>query len=81
MADPTTVDSYIRQLLAEQLGVDPEDIKDESNIVADLGADSLDVIELICSIEENYDIEIPDEDAQNLATVADVVAYVERRIA
>ena len=80
MADPTTVDSYIRQLLAEQLGVDPEDIKDESNIVADLGADSLDVIELVLSIEEFYSIEIPDEDAQNLATVADVVAYVERRI-
>ena len=81
MADPTTVDSYIRQLLAEQLGVDPEDIKDESNIVADLGADSLDVIELVLSIEEFYSIEIPDADAEGLVTVADVVAYVERRIA
>jgi acyl carrier protein len=81
MADPTTVDSYIRQLLAEQLGVDPNDIKDESNIVADLGADSLDVIELVIAIEEFYSIEIPDTDAENLATVADVVAYVERRIA
>jgi acyl carrier protein len=81
MADPTTVDSDIRQLLAEQLGVDPNDIKDESNIVADLGADSLDVIELVIAIEEFYSIEIPDTDAENLATVADVVAYVERRIA
>ena len=81
MADPTNVDSYIRQLLAEQLGVDPEDIKDESNIVADLGVDSLDVIELVLSIEEFYSIEIPDADAEGLVTVADVVAYVERRIA
>lgn len=79
--DPTTVDSNIRQLLAEQLGVNLDDIKDESNIVLDLNADSLEVIELVLAIEEHYDIEVSDEDAQNLATVADIVAYVQKRIA
>ena len=79
--DPTTVDSNIRQLLAEQLGVNLDDIKDESNIVLDLNADSLDVIELVVTIEEFYDIDIPDSDAEKLATVADVVVYVQKRIA
>ena len=76
-----TVDSDIRRLLVEQLGVNQDDIKDESNIVADLGADSLDVIELVVTIEENYDIEIPDTDAERLGTVADGIGYVQKRIA
>ena len=81
MANPATVDTDIRQLLSEQLGVDLDDIKDSSNLVADLDADSLDVVELIIAIEEMYKIEVPDDDAEKLVTVADLVEYVQRRIA
>ncbi|HAA81323.1 MAG TPA: acyl carrier protein, partial [Thermoanaerobacter sp.] len=61
---------------AEQLGIDPEEITMESSFIDDLGADSLDIVELIMALEEEFDIEIPDEDAEKIKTVGDVVEYL-----
>ena len=66
----------IRDLVAEQLGVDSSELKPDANIVEDLGADSLDVVEMVMAIEEAFDIEIADEDAEAMRTVGDVEAYV-----
>lgn len=67
----------VRDIVAEQLDVDAEEITMESSIVDDLGADSLDVVDLVMSIEEEFDVEIPDEDVENIKTVGDIVKYVE----
>jgi acyl carrier protein len=71
----------IRELLAEQLGVDRGEMTPNSNILDDLGADSLDVVEIVMALEEAFDIEIPDEDAEGMRTIADVEKYVGQRIA
>ena len=67
----------IKAVLAEQLDANEDEITTESNIQDDLGADSLDVVELIMSLEEEFDIEVPDEAAQELKTVGDVVKFIE----
>ena len=67
----------VQQLLAEQLNVAPENITMESNIVADLHADSLDVVEMLMSLEDNFNIQVSDDDAANLLTVGAIVAYIE----
>lgn len=69
----------IRECIASQLGIDEEEIKMESSFVNDLGADSLDVVELIMALEEKYDIEIPDEEVEKIVTVGDIVEYVKAR--
>ncbi len=66
----------IKDIIVEQLGVDAERIKPEASFIDDLGADSLDIVELIMAMEEEFDIEIPDEDAERLKTVSDVVKYL-----
>jgi acyl carrier protein len=66
----------VKEKIAEQLGVDEDEITLESQIVDDLGADSLDVIELLMMLEEEYDMEIPDNDADQLNTVGDIVEYI-----
>ncbi|KUK34848.1 MAG: Acyl carrier protein [Caldanaerobacter subterraneus] len=66
----------VRDIVAEQLGIDPEEITMESSFIDDLGADSLDIVELIMALEEEFDIEIPDEDAEKIKTVGDVVEYL-----
>lgn len=66
----------IKSIIADQLGVEESEIKMESSFVDDLGADSLDIVELIMALEEEFDIEIPDEDAEKIATVGDVVDYI-----
>ena len=71
----------IRGLVSEQLGVDPGDLRSESDILEDLGADSLDVVELVMAIEETFDIEVPDEDAEGMRTLGDVEKYVAARTA
>jgi acyl carrier protein len=70
----------IRALVAEQLGVDPSELSPDANILEDLGADSLDVVEMVMAIEETFDIEIPDEDAEAIRTVGDVESYVSQRV-
>jgi len=67
----------LEKIIAENLGIDQNTIKDESNFVDDLGADSLNIVELVMKIEEEYDIEIPDEDSEMLITVGDVRRYIE----
>ena len=69
----------IKGIIAEQLGVDEEEVKLETNLAKDLEADSLDVVEIIMAIEDEFDIEVPDEDAEKFATVNDIVSYVEAR--
>lgn len=73
------IETDVRELIAEQLGVDVEQVTDEKNIVDDLDADSLDVVELVIGIEEQFDIEIPEDEAEKLVTVKDIVKYVTHR--
>jgi acyl carrier protein len=68
----------VREVIVEQLNVNPDEVKPESNFVEDLGADSLDVVEIIMALEEKFEIEIPDNDAENIKTVQDVVDYIEK---
>lgn len=67
----------VKKIVAEQLGVDAEDIKPESSFVDDLGADSLDLVELIMALEEKFGIEISDEEAENITTVQQAIDYIE----
>ena len=69
----------VKEVVAEQLNVEVAEIKDDSKFVEDLGADSLDVVELVMALEEKFDIEIPDSDAEGIATVSDAVSYVESK--
>ncbi len=69
----------IRATIASQLSIDEDEIKMESSFMNNLGADSLDIVELIMALEEEYDIEIPDEDVEKILTVADVVEYIKSR--
>ena len=71
----------LRELVASQLGVDPGEVVPEARILDDLGADSLDVVELVMALEDAFDIEVPDEDVEGLLTVGDVAAYVSQRAA
>lgn len=66
----------VRKVLAEQLGVDESVVTPDASFVDDLGADSLDIVELIMGLETEFDIEIPDEDAEKIATVGDAVEYI-----
>lgn len=70
----------IKEFIVEQLGVSEEDIQPETNLMKDLEADSLDAVEIIMAIEDEYDIEIPDEDAEKFQTIGDIVNYVEKAI-
>ena len=67
----------VKELIAEQLDVDADTVTVTSNIQDDLGADSLDVVDLVMSLEEEFDIEIPDEAVANIKTVGDIVKYIE----
>lgn len=69
----------VRTIVAEQLSVEAPDVKSESNFQNDLGADSLDTVELVMALEEAFDIEIPDEAAEGIATVADAVKYIQEK--
>ena len=71
----------IRTIIAEQLGLDVAEVSLDSNILDDLGADSLDVVELLMTLENEFDIEVPDEAAESIRTIADVERYVAERVA
>jgi len=70
----------VREIIAEQLMADPEEVTDEASFVDDLGADSLDTVELIMEFEDEFGIEIPDEDAEKIQTVGEAIAYIERLV-
>lgn len=67
----------IRAILCEQLDIEEDQVTMESNIAEDLGADSLDVVDLVMSIEDEFDLEVPDDQVENIKTVGDVVNYIE----
>lgn len=67
----------VKSIVADQLDVEEENVTAEASITEDLGADSLDVVDLVMSIEEEFDIEIPDEAVENIKTVGDIVSYIE----
>lgn len=75
----TEVPGKIKEVIVEQLGVDAERVVANANFIDDLGADSLDIVELVMAMEEEFDIEIPDEDAERLKTVEDVVNYLKSK--
>ncbi len=68
--------SKVKDIVVEQLGVDEEEVSEQASFVDDLGADSLDIVELVMALEEEFDLEIPDEDAEKLSTVGDAVNYI-----
>ena len=67
----------VKKIIVEQLGVDEEEVTAKASFVDDLGADSLDTVELVMAFEEEFDIEIPDEDAEKITTVQDAVTYID----
>jgi len=67
----------VKAIVVEQLNVNEDEVKEESKFVEDLGADSLDVVELVMALEEKFDVEIPDEDAEKIVTVSDAMKYIE----
>jgi acyl carrier protein len=72
----SNVEMKVKSIIAEQLGVSEGEIKTESSFVEDLGADSLDIVELVMAMEEEFDVEIPDDQAENIKTVKDAIDYV-----
>jgi len=67
----------VTEIIVEQLGVSADQVKPESNLIEDLGADSLDAVELVMAVEEEFGIEVPDEEAEKLRTVGDIISHVE----
>ncbi len=67
----------VREILCEQLEIDPDEVTLDTNIVDDLGADSLDLVDFVMSLENEFDKEIPDEDIENIRTIGDIVSYIE----
>ena len=70
----------VREILCDQLDLEPEDITLDTNIIEDLGADSLDLVDFVMSIEDEFDKEIPDEDVESIKTVGDIVSYIENSL-
>ena len=75
------VEDKIREIIIEQLGVATEEVVPEASFIDDLGADSLDIVELVMAIEDEFGLEIPDEDAERMQNIGDVISYVEERTA
>jgi acyl carrier protein len=75
------VEDKIREIIVEQLGVSAEEVVPEASFIDDLGADSLDIVELVMAIEEEFGLEIPDEDAERMQNIADAINYVENATA
>ena len=73
-----SIEEKVRSIIVEQLGVESDKVTAAAKFIEDLGADSLDTVELVMAFEENFDIEVPDEEAEKLQSVADVVAYIEK---
>ncbi len=75
-----TVEERVKKIIAEQLGVEEDEVVPEAHFVEDLGADSLDTVELVMALEEEFEIEIPDEDAEKLLTVGKALEYIKEKV-
>ncbi|HHT9110062.1 MAG TPA: acyl carrier protein [Candidatus Brocadiaceae bacterium] len=73
----SAVENKVKEIISKQLGVKAEDVKKETSFINDLGADSLDTVELIMEFEDAFDINIPDEEAEKIRTVGDAIKYIE----
>lgn len=76
-----SVEQRVKEIIVEQLGVDPEQVANEASFVDDLGADSLDTVELVMALEEEFGLEIPDEEAEKITTVGEAIEYIEKNAA
>lgn len=74
-----SVADKVKSIIAEQLGVKPEEVTPEASFIDDLGADSLDTVELVMALEEEFSIEIPDDDAEKITNVGDAIKYIEEK--
>jgi acyl carrier protein len=72
-----SVEEKVKDIIVEQLGVNPEQVVPSASFIEDLGADSLDTVELVMAFEEEFGVDVPDEDAEKLQTVGDVIKYIE----
>ena len=79
MSEPT--EARVREIIVNELGVEAEKVTDEASFVEDLGADSLDTVELVMAFEEEFGVDIPDEDAEQMRTVGDAIGYLKERSA
>ena len=77
MAD--SAEAKVKEIIINELGVDPEKVTHEASFVEDLGADSLDTVELVMAFEEEFGVDIPDEDAEKMRTVGDAITYIESK--
>ena len=77
---PKATDRKIKEIVAEQLGLESKEVALDASFVDDLGADSLDIVELIMALEEEFDLEIPDEDAEKIVSVKDAIEYVKKQV-
>ncbi len=75
-----TVEERVKKIIAEQLGVEEDEVTPEARFVEDLGADSLDTVELVMALEEEFEIEIPDEDAEKILTVGKALEYIKEKV-
>ena len=76
-----SVDEKVKQIIVEQLGVDEAEVTPTAHFIDDLGADSLDIVELVMELEEEFEITIPDEEAEKIKTVGEAIDYIEKEIA
>lgn len=80
MEEKMNVEEKVKNIIVEQLGVEPEQVKPEAQFVNDLGADSLDTVELIMALEEEFGIDIPDEQAEKIKTVGEAIAHIKEKV-
>lgn len=71
-----SIEDKVKSIIVEQLGISEDEVKPEASFIDDLGADSLDIVELVMAMEEEFEIEIPDEEAENIKTVGDAIKYI-----
>jgi acyl carrier protein len=74
------IEARVKKIIEDQLGVSGEQVTNEASFIDDLGADSLDTVELVMALEEEFDIEIPDEDAEKMTTVQSAIEYLEQKV-
>ena len=76
-----SIEQRVKDIIVEQLGVNPDQVTPDAKFIEDLGADSLDTVELVMALEEEFNIEIPDEDAEKMKTVGDAIKYIDEKAA